>query len=53
MSAISAVFHDPFRIGQILEFFLRIFVACVCGAVIGFERSKRFKEAGIRTHVIV
>ena len=53
MSVFSAVFHDPIRIWQILEFFLRIFVACVCGAVIGFERSKRFKEAGIRTHVIV
>ena len=38
---------------QMLEFFLRMVVASVCGAVIGFERSKRFKEAGIRTHVIV
>lgn len=37
----------------ILEFFLRIVVACVCGACIGIERTKRFKEAGIRTHVIV
>ena len=25
----------------------------MCGAAIGFERSLRFKEAGIRTHVIV
>ena len=24
-----------------------------CGACIGFERSKRFKEAGVRTHIIV
>ena len=42
-----------FSTGQNLEFLLRIFVACVCGAAIGYERSKRFKEAGIRTHVIV
>ena len=35
------------------EFFLRIVLACVCGGVIGFERSKRFKEAGVRTHIIV
>lgn len=38
---------------QLLEFFLRLVVACVCGAAIGFERSKRYKEAGLRTHVIV
>ena len=42
-----------FSTGQNLEFLLRIIVACVCGAAIGYERSKRFKEAGIRTHVIV
>lgn len=42
-----------FSVWQYLEFFLRIIIACVCGAVIGFERSKRFKEAGIRTHIIV
>lgn len=42
-----------FSISQNLEFFLRILVACLCGAAIGFERSMRFKEAGIRTHVIV
>lgn len=28
-------------------------MACVCGACIGIERTRRFKEAGIRTHVIV
>ena len=42
-----------FSIAQYLEFFARVLVACVCGAVIGFERSRRFKEAGIRTHIIV
>lgn len=38
---------------QNLDFFTRILLACVCGACIGFERSKRLKEAGIRTHIIV
>lgn len=28
-------------------------VACVCGALVGFERSRRQKDAGIRTHMIV
>ena len=53
MSDFFACFSDHFQLVQILEFFLRIFVACICGAVIGVERSKRFKEAGVRTHVIV
>lgn len=32
---------------------VRVIVAAICGAAIGFERSRRQKEAGIRTHVIV
>lgn len=44
---------SQFSLVQYLEFFARIMIACVCGAVIGFERSLRFKEAGIRTHIIV
>ena len=36
-----------------LAFFVRIAAASLCGAAVGFERSRRFKEAGIRTHCIV
>lgn len=36
-----------------LIYMFRIVVAAACGAVIGVERSKRQKEAGIRTHLIV
>ncbi len=35
------------------EYILRIIVAAACGAVIGLERSRRQKEAGLRTHIIV
>lgn len=42
-------FFDPAE----LEYGLRILLAAVCGGVIGFERERRFKSAGIRTHVIV
>ena len=35
------------------ELLVRLLVACVCGCVIGVERSFRQKEAGIRTHVIL
>lgn len=35
------------------EYFLRIIIAGLCGAMIGYERKNRLKEAGIRTHLIV
>lgn len=38
---------------QELELLLRLLVAGICGAAIGFERKSRLKEAGIRTHFIV
>ncbi|MBQ7173831.1 MAG: MgtC/SapB family protein [Clostridia bacterium] len=49
----TVLLHNQFTWQQIAELFLRILVACLCGAVIGLERSKRFKEAGIRTHIMV
>lgn len=45
--------NSQFSFGQNLDFFFRIFISCLCGACIGFERSRRYKEAGIRTHIIV
>ena len=36
-----------------LEYLIPILVAAFLGAVIGFERKKRSKEAGIRTHALV
>lgn len=38
---------------QNLEFLLRIFLAGVCGGLIGYERKNRRKEAGVRTHMMV
>lgn len=35
------------------ELLVRLLTACVCGCIIGIERSFRQKEAGIRTHVIL
>ncbi|MFR1170202.1 MAG: MgtC/SapB family protein, partial [Coprobacillus cateniformis] len=35
------------------EWFLRILIAGMCGAFIGYERRNRNKEAGIRTHSII
>lgn len=35
------------------EFILRVFIAAILGAIIGFEREYRAKEAGVRTHFLV
>ena len=32
---------------------LRLFASLACGAVVGFERKRRAKKAGIRTHCLV
>ena len=48
-----AYLNSQFSLLQVLDFCGRLLLACVLGAVIGLERSKRFKEAGIRTHIIV
>ena len=50
---LAASLNSMFSTPQILEFCLRVIVAALCGAAIGFERTRRFKEAGIRTHIIV
>jgi len=36
-----------------IEFLIRIFIAALCGAMVGIERRKRGKGAGIRTHMVV
>ena len=37
----------------LLEYAVRLVAASICGALIGLEREKRSKNAGIRTHIIV
>ena len=42
-----------FTMVDFLDLGLRIILSAVCGAVIGLERERRYKNAGLRTHVIV
>lgn len=35
------------------EYIIRLLIAGFCGVIIGYERTSKHKEAGIRTHVIV
>ena len=39
--------------GYLIDYTLRLIAAIVCGALIGAERERRQKSAGIRTHIIV
>ena len=50
---LAAYLQGQFTAVQELEFLLRLLTAGFCGGVIGLERSRRLKEAGMRTHVIV
>jgi putative Mg2+ transporter-C (MgtC) family protein len=36
-----------------LVLFTRLLISVLLGVLIGFERTNRYKEAGIRTHAIV
>lgn len=45
--------HATLSLGQQAAFIIRILVATFCGALVGVERSKRLKEAGVRTHCLV
>lgn len=36
-----------------LQYILRLVMAAVCGALIGYERKNRSKVAGVRTHCVV
>lgn len=50
-----AVLVPRLHIGFLWEMglILRMLGAGLCGALIGYERAHRFKEAGIRTHLVV
>lgn len=49
----SLVNSTTISLPQQMELMLRIVVAAVCGWAIGMERSRRFKDAGVRTHCLV
>ncbi|QDH20143.1 MgtC/SapB family protein [Saccharibacillus brassicae] len=46
-------YFDVIDLPMELEHLLRVLIAGVCGALIGYERKSRRKEAGTRTHFIV
>ena len=51
----QSAFFSSFEIttSPLLDCCCRLAVSCILGMLIGIERSKRFKEAGVRTHIVV
>ena len=45
--------EDLLTVWDNLEFLIRILMAALLGLMIGLERSRRQKDAGIRTHCII
>ena len=50
---LAGVYFEQFTLLQYAEFCLRLIFAFLVGGLVGLERSQHFKEAGVRTHVIV
>ncbi len=46
-------FFDSFREITVLSVALRLFLAFVCGALIGIEREYKRRPAGFRTHILI
>ena len=44
---------DSFRSVDFLSVLLRMIIACLCGTLIGLERSAKNRPAGFRTHILV
>lgn len=51
--AMNDFFQHLYQIVFVDSYVIRMLAACFCGAAIGLERSRRQKDAGIRTHMIV
>ena len=53
MTELISRMNEAMPLGYQLAFLIRVLVATLCGGAIGLERTKRLKEAGIRTHCLV
>ncbi len=50
MEEIGAGFHDA---SEVLRVALRLILACLLGAILGLQRERSGKAAGVRTHILV
>ena len=42
-----------FTLTDCIDLGMRVVLSAICGAIIGLERERRYKNAGLRTHIIV
>jgi putative Mg2+ transporter-C (MgtC) family protein len=50
---IQADFSDLPGVAQVTQMTVRLLLAALCGGLLGFERERAGKEAGLRTHMLV
>ena len=50
---LADIYFRHFSMMQYVDFTFRLLIAFFIGGSIGLERSNHFKEAGIRTHILV
>ena len=53
MEALRAEFSDVSDPAQLTRIVIRLLLAAALGAVLGYERERRGKAAGLRTHMLV
>jgi len=53
LAAIQAEFADITDARQVTQILVRLLMAALLGAVLGFERESKGKSAGVRTHMLV
>lgn len=53
LETIQAEFADVTNVEEVTRILVRLLMAAVLGAVLGFEREHRGKSAGVRTHMLV
>ena len=50
---IQADFSDLPGVAQVTQMTVRLLLAALCGGLLGYERERAGKEAGLRTHMLV
>src|ERR1700741_28434 len=52
-ATIQADFSDLPGVAQVTQMAVRLLLASLCGGLLGFERERAGKEAGLRTHMLI
>jgi putative Mg2+ transporter-C (MgtC) family protein len=53
VETVAAEFSDLPDVAQVVRIVLRLLVAALLGGVLGYERERQGKAAGVRTHMLV